>query len=105
MAAQASTIGAGSFDPDLAKLAMSAHPGKEPPIARGCGRERLGGKDPSDVVNNGGDVDVEVGVDPSDHFAWLVMHHSVGLPVTFDGFGTTGRDGRTGHRRGTTRLL
>ena len=56
-------IGAGALDADLGHLAEALEPGQQRLVASGVGIERLGADEPTQRVECGSDVFVEVGVD------------------------------------------
>ena len=63
---QASAIGAGALNPDPQDRAEGAQPNQQPLVARGRGSELFNAKQPADRIQGGGDMGVEVGVDPAD---------------------------------------
>jgi hypothetical protein len=71
IASQAGSPGAAALDTDSDDLAMPLEPLEEPPIAVPGRGEALRPLDTSEVVDDGGDVDVLVGVNPADHPAVL----------------------------------
>lgn len=60
-----SRVRAGPFDPDTIDVAEAGEPRQQLPVTRSRGRERRGGEDPSDDVDDRGDMDIFVGVDPA----------------------------------------
>ena len=66
------------------------------PVPGGVGGERLDAKQAADVVEGGGDMDVEVGVDPSGDLICMVVRFVPSLA----GWGyTSGPERRTRQRR------
>jgi hypothetical protein len=69
VAGQAGAVGARALHPDAGDRSERGQPTKELVVAgRGC-LERLDAQQPADVVERGGDVHVEVGVDAARHRA------------------------------------
>ena len=69
MTGDAGPIGAGALHAHLGDLAECAQPGQEFGIAVGVGPKRLGAEQPTDFVQDGGYMDLAVGVDATGHSA------------------------------------
>jgi len=93
VAGQPGPIGTGTLNAHLGQLAERAQSGEKLPIALGGGAEAGRVEDLALLVDDGGYVDVLVGVHPADdnlRFAW----HAGTCPPSLNGWdGTTGRDG------------
>ena len=62
-AGDAGPIGPGAFHPDLAEDAEGFEPGQQRRVALGIGGERFGAEQSSDLVQDGGHMDLCVGID------------------------------------------
>jgi hypothetical protein len=71
---QSRAIGAGALDTDELELAEAAQPGKQPPVARRDRRERLDAEEAAGVVERGGDVHIQMRVDPGGDPQWQDGH-------------------------------
>jgi hypothetical protein len=65
MASQAGAIAAGALDADQLDFAEGPKPSEQTAVAGRCGLEGLHAEQATTVVQSGGDVHVEVGVDTS----------------------------------------
>ncbi len=75
MASEARTVGAGPLDPDPLEGPEGAQPLHQRPVAGGCRGERLDAQQPSDAVQRGGHVHVQMGVHAAGHGARLYDGH------------------------------
>jgi hypothetical protein len=91
MAGQPGPVAAGPLDADKDDGAEALQPAQQPAVPGGVGGERLDAEQAADVVEGGGDVDVEVGVDPSGDLIWHGGHGSSLLLL--GGGAPAGRDG------------
>ena len=98
VAGETGPVGAGALDPGQLHLTEATEPPQQCSIALGCGGERLDAYQAAPLVERGGDVDVEVGVDPRGDPQWHGGHRH---PFIGTGAGVAphpaGR--RTGQRR------
>jgi hypothetical protein len=64
-AGQAGPVGAGAFHPDAFHRPVAFGPGDQGDIAAGRGRKALGAAQPPGLVDHGGHMQLQVGVDPT----------------------------------------
>jgi hypothetical protein len=91
VAGEAGSVAAGAFHADQHDGAEALKPDQQLPIARSVGGEGLDTQQPADGAECGGDVGVEVGVDPSGDLIWHGGHGSSLLLL--GGGAPAGRDG------------
>jgi hypothetical protein len=80
MARQPGAVGAGAFDPDLGKLAVTTHPGEQTSIARGVGLELSRTEDPAGAVDHRCVVAATVGIDAADDARPVCCHAGPAFP-------------------------
>ena len=97
MAGQPGAVGAGALDADQLDLTEAAQPAEQAAVAGRRRVERLDAEQRAVVVERGGDMDVEVGVDAPVIRSGKVV---IVIPSLASGWGGTAPPGRrTGQRR------